>query len=94
MKGRQTVGAENKQAKSWSSDNRTGSVTCLQQTHRKPFFLARLRTRQRRSGALRLHVPTGHVEGPGMFGNCGFVVNALVRSNSLPRLPETLTLST
>lgn len=29
---------ESEQAKSWSSDNRAGSVTCLQQTHRKSSF--------------------------------------------------------
>lgn len=29
---------ESKQAQSWSSDNRAGFVTCLQQTHRKSSF--------------------------------------------------------
>lgn len=35
---------ESKQAESWSSDNRAGSVTSLPQTHRKSSFPVGLRT--------------------------------------------------
>lgn len=78
MKGRPTVGAENKQTKSWSSNNRTGSVTCLEQSRRKPFFLVGLRmpemAQQSVTGGRPGSLVTSRSEGQGC---CGAVDGAL-----------------
>lgn len=53
-KGSDSRNRESKQAESWSSDNRAGSVTRLPQTHRKSSFPV----------GLRMH----RVEQPGHIG--------------------------